>query len=61
MKCHGTAYLKMLNFMLWVFYEKEKRTKEVSGQGFYAHLWQESSLQPAAVLARAGAAHRQQG
>lgn len=53
--------MKMLNFMLWVFYEKEKRTKEVSGQGFYAHLWQESSLQPAAVLARAGAAHRQQG
>lgn len=60
-KCHGTVYLKMANFMLWVFYEKEKKTKEVSGQGFYAHLWQESSLQWAAVLARPGGAHRQRG
>ena len=60
-KCHGTVYFKMVNFMLWVFYEKEKKTKEVSGQGFYTHLWQESSLQRAAVLARPGGAHRQRG
>ena len=51
----------MVNFMLWVFYEKEKKTKEVSGQGFYAHLWQESSLQSAAVHERAGKAHGQWG
>lgn len=31
-KCHGTVYLKMANFMLWVFYEKEKKTKEVVGR-----------------------------
>ena len=51
----------MVNFKLWVFHEKEKKTKEVSGQGFYAHLWQESSLQPAAVRERADEAHGQRG